>query len=137
AVDVTLEQEGQTVFIIGGPGGTIAYNPGETLASALQQLSLKNPNFQQSAADLHHVRILRDGDNVGPVDALALTASGSAGPALHPGDTISLPNKPIAIAVRGEVKQPGMAYLSSDETIADALTQVGGLTTSASSSNFI
>jgi protein involved in polysaccharide export with SLBB domain len=61
-----------------------------------------------------------------PVDAAALIGNGKPGPTLQPDDTIQLSLKPIAVNVRGDVHQPGVAHLDADQPISDALRQVGG-----------
>jgi len=57
---------------------------------------------------------------------LALRGAGDPGPALLPDDTIQLVDKPIAVAVRGDVARPGTVYLDVDEPLSQALLQVGG-----------
>jgi protein involved in polysaccharide export with SLBB domain len=145
AVDVQLVAQAQSIFVSGGPGGVLAYSPGENLSSVFAQLRAQNvalnPNIpgqamsdiDHSRADLQHVEILRDGAKLGPFDATngGIDASGFS-PVLQAGDTVELPNKPIKVAVRGDVKQPGVAYLSPDESLSSAITQAGGeLPTSA------
>lgn len=78
------------------------------------------------SVDLRRVVIERDGRNSDPIDAERLVASGSAGPSLQPGDTIVLPDKPIPVAVTGEVVNPTTAHLSPDEPLSAALRQAGG-----------
>jgi len=151
AVDVQLIAQGQNIFVAGGPGGVLTYAPGETLAGALAQIasgsSSGNSTLDQSenatraqqygSIDLHHVVIERDGRNLPPVDAAGLTAGGNAGPPLQPDDTIKLVLKPIAVAVRGEVKAPGVAHLDRDEPLSNALLQVGGANGTSASVEFL
>jgi protein involved in polysaccharide export with SLBB domain len=158
AVEVQLLQQGQTLFIAGGPGGTLPYSPGETLSGALGQLqqtpvqgSFGSTAFGQSsppdqmamrdlvlgAIDLHRVVIARNGRDGAPIDAAALFAKGDPGPVLDPDDTIKLADKPIAVRVQGEVKQPGVAHLASDEALSRALVQVGGANGTTSSVNYV
>ncbi len=140
AVDVQLIEQGQNIFVAGGPGGVLSYTPGETLSAALSQLQAgsgvavagapSNADLQRSmqyqAIDLHQVSILRNGSTFGTYDAVGLQASGNAGPALQPDDTLALVDKPIAVKVDGDVKLPGTAHLSADEPLSDALKQAGG-----------
>ena len=151
AVDVQLVAQGQNIFVAGGPGGVLTYTPGENLAGALAQIAAGSSSGNSTAdtsenatraqqygsIDLHHVVIERDGRNLPPVDAAGLTAGGNSGPALQPDDTIKLVQKPLAIAVRGEVKSPGVAHLDRDEPLSNALLQVGGANEPTSSVEFI
>ncbi len=151
AVDVQLIAQGQNIFVAGGPGGVLTYTPGETLAGALSQIAAGTTTGssttdtsetatraqQYGSIDLHRVVIERDGRNLPPVDAASLTAGGNAGPTLQPDDTIKLVLKPIAVAVRGEVKSPGVAHLDRDEPLSNALLQVGGANDATSSVEFI
>jgi protein involved in polysaccharide export with SLBB domain len=140
AVDVQLISQAQSIFVAGGPGGILAYSPGENLSSAMSTLRAQiagaaNGQPAQQAAfdldngriDLQHVSVLRDGALLGPFDA------GNGGTlALQSGDTIQLKNKPVPVAVRGAVKQPGVAYLYPTDSMSMAIAQVGGeLQTSA------
>jgi protein involved in polysaccharide export with SLBB domain len=84
-------------------------------------------DIRDSRVDLHRIAVERDGKRIGTYDATTLSASGQAGVTLLPGDTIVFMNKPIAVRVQGEVKEPGVAYLSPDEPISDAIAQAGGL----------
>lgn len=151
AVDVQLLAQGQNIFVVGGPGGVLQYSPGETLAGALAQVAggaggagaTLDPSetaareLQYGSIDLRHVVIERDGRNLPPVNVANLTAGGNAGPALHPDDTIKLREKPIPVAVRGEVKGPGVAHLDPDEPLSNALLQVGGVNDATSSVQFL
>jgi protein involved in polysaccharide export with SLBB domain len=146
AVDVQLVSQAQSIFVAGGPGGVLAYNPGENLASALSQLRVQNStlnnanaqpaqqayDFDHGRIDLQHVAIVRDGSVIGPFDASS-SALGSGGAALlQSGDTIQLHDKPVAVTVRGDVKEPGVAYLNPADALSTAIAQVGGeLPTSA------
>jgi protein involved in polysaccharide export with SLBB domain len=155
-VSVGLRTQLPVVFVSGGPGGTLKYNPGETLVAALGDLSphIQTPrntdnaiadnssnqstvslgDLRRSPLDLHHVGLLRDDRVIGIFDAIALSARGDGGPQIQAGDTITIPNKPIGVRVGGEVSRPGAAYLDADEPLSDALLQSGGLLPSASTS---
>jgi polysaccharide export outer membrane protein len=150
AVDVQLISQAQSVFVAGGPGGVLAYSPGENLGSALAQLrtqgvAVNNANaqpgqqttsdFDHGRIDLQHVAIVRDGALIGSYDATT-SGLGSGGAALlQAGDTIQLRDKPIAVTVRGDVKQPGVAYLDPTENLSAAIAQAGGgLPTAATNS---
>ena len=147
AVDVELSGQTASLFVSGGPGGVLKYQPGETLAAALADLpgvdgatDPKAPGLAglaRSRVDLHKVGVVRDGASLGTYDALRLSARGQSGPGLLPGDTITLVNKPNTIRVDGAVRRPGFTYLSADEPLADAIDQAGGLTDSAASANVL
>jgi protein involved in polysaccharide export with SLBB domain len=150
AVDVQLVSQGQSIFVAGGPGGVLAYNPGENLSSAFAQLRTQavavNANASPDAptsdldhgrADLEHVSILRDGTVMGPFDASYGGLGSGGATVLQPGDTIELPNKPIKVLVRGDVKQPGYAYLGPNESMSSAITQAGGGLPTSSISNIM
>ena len=80
AVDVQLKAQVPVVFIDGGPGGTLKYEPGETLVAALGNiaprlldLQIKDvgtmtdnastfSDLQRSRVDLRHVSLIRDED---------------------------------------------------------------------------
>jgi protein involved in polysaccharide export with SLBB domain len=133
AVEVVTLAQSPDIFIAGGPGGTIQYRPGDTLSTGLSDLSIAcKCSLSDTSADLHHVRIVRNGMVVGQYDASSLQTSGDAGPALLPGDRVAFAAKPVAVTVKGEVKSPGIAYLYADEPLSDALTQAGGMTANAS-----
>ncbi len=153
SVDVQIVSRNQSIFVSGGPGGVLPYTPGETLADALAQLqspegsapnttsttpaNVANHDLLHGRVDLHRVTIVRDERVVGPFDILRLEASGGGGPALVAGDTIRLVDKAIRVDVRGEVREPGVAYLDADEPLGDALLQVGGYLTTSASSNIV
>ncbi len=152
AVDVQLVAQGQNIFVAGGPGGILPYSPGETLAGALAQIQqgvgatgttpadpsqIASRQLQYGSIDTKHVIIQRDGKDSAPIDAVGLTAGGNSGPALQPDDTIKLSQKPIAVAVKGDVKQPGVAHLDSDEPLSNAVMQVGGTDELTSSVEFV
>jgi protein involved in polysaccharide export with SLBB domain len=151
AVEVQLRAQQASIYVSGGPGGSLKYEPGETLIGALGDLA---PRFttvaaaeataptaksladlRRSRVDLRQVGILRDGTALGPFDALALSSAGKAGPELQPGDTLTLVDKPIAVRVMGDVREPGPAYLSEDQPLSDALAEAGGPTLTAASSH--
>lgn len=139
AVDVQLVTQAQSIFVAGGPGGILAYSPGENLSSALSQLrtqiavAVNTVPAQQATydldhgrIDLQHISVMRDGALMGPFDASSSALGSGGNVLLQSGDTIQLKNKPVAVTVRGEVKQPGVAYLNSTDTMSAAITQVGG-----------
>jgi len=131
AVNVTVLSQVQSVFVSGGPGGIISYQPAEGLNAAVGGLQVG------SAVDLRNVRLLRDGHQLGPFDVVQLAAAGQPGPTLQPGDTLELPNKPVAVTVRGEVAKPGIAYLEAGQSLAEAVTQVGGTVVGAAADDAV
>jgi len=154
AVDVQLKTQLPVLFVSGGPGGVLKYQPGETLAAALADVpiagratvatlaSVSNDdaarNLDQLATsriDLRRVGVERDGKSLGIFDVTALSAKGESGPSLQPGDTIVLVDKPLAVRVAGDVRSPSIAHLWTDEPLADAIAQAGGLTSSAATSH--
>ena len=155
AVDVQLKSQLPVVFVSGGPGGMLKYQPGETLAAALADLPVNGkatvatlaamPNNDDAARnldqlassriDLRRVGIERDGKSLGIFDATALSAGTSVNPALRPGDTIVLVDKPLAVRVGGDVQMPSIAHLWTDEPLSDAIGQAGGLNPSAATSH--
>ncbi len=144
AVDIQLVQQAQSVFVTGVSSGVYPYSPGETLLAVLSAVetsvpatspslsTVANPSavagheLQYGSIDLHRVVIERDGRRLPPVDAASLIATGQPAPALQPDDTVELTYKPIAVTVRGDVHQPGVAHLDPDQPLSDALYQVGG-----------
>jgi len=149
AVDVQVVAQGQNIFVSGGPGGVLPYAPGETLSSALAQLQsggfttstdpsqIAAHQLQYGSVDLHRVVIERDGQDLPVVDAAALIAVANPGPRLQPDDIVKLVEKPVAVSVGGEVKQPGVAHLDSFEPLSNALVQVGGTNDASSSQEFV
>jgi protein involved in polysaccharide export with SLBB domain len=155
AVEVELKAQPDSIFVSGGPGGVIKYQPGETLSAALADLPIggsstattstsdsrvTNADDRRSAMETSHVdtrrvAIERDGKTLGTYDVSALSSGGQSGPNLLPGDTIVLVDKPVAVRVSGDVRSPGIAHLWSDEALSDAITQSGGLTTSSATSH--
>jgi len=145
-VGVELTSQAPSLFIAGGPGGVLKFQPGETLIAALAELpagasaASQGPGLQtleHSRIDLHRVGIERNGAQLGVFDALALSSYGEGGPELRPGDTISLVDKPNVVHVVGEVVNPGETYLAGDESLADALTQAGGLKDTSATAEFV
>jgi polysaccharide biosynthesis/export protein len=154
AVNVEIMQQGKTLFVTGGPGGVLKYQPGETLAAAIadamqspsggstqslnaQGQSLTRVDDAQTSLrariDLRNVKVLRNAKAIGVYDTVAFAAKGDTGPLLQPGDTIVFSYKPVQVRVLGDVGQPGAAYLYPDQSLAEAVTQAGGaLPTSAS-----
>jgi protein involved in polysaccharide export with SLBB domain len=157
SVRVALDAQSQNIFVAGGPGGVLIYEPGESLVNILDRLQFSpTQRAQQSAQvarevngyvqqvssapldifdgpiDFTRVSILRDGKQLGPYDVIALRDAGDRGPALVPDDTIELVNKPVAVHVRGDVSQPGTAYLNVNDPLERAVQQVGGTTETSS-----
>jgi protein involved in polysaccharide export with SLBB domain len=149
AVEVAEVSQSPSLFVAGGPGGTLPFQPGETLTGAIGQalqqnrttatdaqqqhlLPLASTDPLEGPTDLHSVHILRDGQTMGPYDVDALMAHGDPGPTLHPDDTIALADKPVAVTVNGAVRAAGVAHLDPDEPLFDALQQVGGIDDGAS-----
>jgi protein involved in polysaccharide export with SLBB domain len=150
AVNVDLVAQAQSIFLSGAGGGVYPFTPGETLLGALNAIQqslatsaasnnggLVDPSqvaaheLQNGSLELHRVVILRDGRELPPVDAAALLASGDPGPALQPDDTIKLAFRPVAVTVRGDVVQSGIAHLDPDQPLSDALKQLGGANAAA------
>jgi polysaccharide biosynthesis/export protein len=137
AVDVQLLAEGRSIFVSGGPGGIVAVEPGETLSAALASVPhVDGMDIAHSRVDLTRVSVERDGRVIGTYDTRALLAAGDSGPVLSPGDTIVFVNKPVAVQVQGDVKNPGTAFLSTDEPLSDAIVQSGGLLPDAGDAQF-
>jgi polysaccharide biosynthesis/export protein len=157
AVSIETIQQGATIFVSGGPGGVLKYQPGETLAAAVADVmqtvtqsaqtlneagqSLTKVNDANVAVrariDMHNVKVQRDGKSLGPYDVVALGAHGDPGPLLQPGDTIAFAYKPIDVRVIGAVSQPGATFLSSDQTLSEAISQAGGLLPTAVSNHVL
>ena len=137
AVDVQLLAEGRSVFVSGGPGGVVAIEPGETLSAALASVAnVDGMAIEHSRVDLTKVSVERDGRVIGTYDTRALFAAGNSGPVLLPGDTIVFVNKPVPVQVQGDVKNPGRAFLSTDEPLSDAVAQSGGVLPDATDAQF-
>jgi protein involved in polysaccharide export with SLBB domain len=149
AVEVAEVAQSSSLFVAGGPGGVLPYQPGETLVGAIGQALQQNRTTATDAqqqrllpvastdplegpTDLHNVRILRDGAAMGPYDVDDLMSRGEPGPTLHPDDTIAFADKPIAVSVNGAVRAAGVAHLDPNEPLFDALQQVGGIDEGAS-----
>jgi protein involved in polysaccharide export with SLBB domain len=127
----------------------LKYQPGETLAGGLADLvppaatagaatAGGHPGLaalERTRVDLSRISLLRNGAVIGTYDATDLSARGDGGPALLPGDTIVLVNKPNAVRLAGDVLHPGTAYVANDESLADAIDQAGGLSPTAASAN--
>jgi protein involved in polysaccharide export with SLBB domain len=147
AVDVQTIEQGKMLFVSGGPGGTLKYSPGETLAAAIAEVMQTGNETTQSLnesgqsltkvsgansglrnrIDLRNVKVQRDGGNLGVFDEVAFSAQGEPGPVLQPGDTIVFSYKPVDVRVIGDVAQPGMTYLAADQSLSEAISQAGGL----------
>ena len=147
AVNVQLKSQLLAIFVSGGPGGTLKYEPGETLVSALGDLAPRSTEstskdgtiqssdiagLGRSRLNLRRVGLVRDRAVLGTFDALALSSAGLSGPTLQPGDQISLSDKPNVVRVSGQVARPGLAYLADDEPLSDAIAQAGGFLPTAS-----
>lgn len=157
AVDIETIAQGTAIFVAGGPGGELKFQPGETLSTAVADALQSAPQSAETLneagqiltkvdtsnaaarakIDLHRVGIVRDGTSLGPFDMVALGRRGEAGPALQPGDTIVFPDKPIDVRVMGDVSQPGMTYLGPDQAMSEAITQAGGLLPSSVSNHVL
>ena len=157
AVAVALQEQSDSIFVAGGPGGVLRYRPGESLSSALDELqapalmpalttttpqtngydaearTARNPatNLEDGPVDYRSVKILREDHELGPFNIVALRDNGGPGPTLHPDDTIQLNNKPVAVHITGDVARPGIAYLYPSDPLSRAVDQVGGLNQTA------
>jgi protein involved in polysaccharide export with SLBB domain len=157
AVSVETMAQGQNIFVSGGPGGALKYQPGETLAAgiadalqtgyasteslneagqSLTRVDSSNPSLR-ARIDLSRVKIQRDGAVFGEYNSVALDQNGETGPLLEPGDTIVFSYKPVQIRVLGDVARPGIAYLARDQSITEGITQVGGLLPTAASNHVL
>jgi protein involved in polysaccharide export with SLBB domain len=155
AVDVQLVAQAQSIFVTGVASGVFPYSPGETLLAVLNQVEMSvaptspslngavvNPSevaaheLQYGSIDLRHVVIERDGQRLPPIDADALIASGKPAPPLQPDDTVELAYKPLAVTVRGDVHQPGVAHLDPGQPLSDAIYQVGGADETSAADTF-
>lgn len=145
AVEVQRQIEGSSITIAGWPfpvnDGIVKYLPGQTLAGAVVAIRTSAQSADASGRssppaldpyhsqiDMRSVRLERDGLSIGTYDMVALAAAGDPGPRLRPGDAILFRNKPIRVQVSGAVKQPGFAYLATDEPLSDAIDEVYGPT---------
>jgi protein involved in polysaccharide export with SLBB domain len=143
AVDVEVLGQTSSIFISGGRGGVLKYEPGETLAAALDDIyktndtAAKDGSSEMMRVDLHRVALQRDNATVGTFDMSQDARQVQPGPELQPGDTIVLVNKPDMVRVSGEVARPGLAYLAPDETLSAALAQSGGALPSAATTNIV
>lgn len=147
AVSVETLAQGTSLFVSGGPVGILKYEPGETLQAAIAdemeqarsapeslndsgQSLTKSEDANvalRSRLDLQAVTVERDNKSLGQFDTVALSAKGESGPQLEPGDTIVLRYKPVQVRVLGDVGQPGLTYLSSDQSLSEAISEAGGL----------
>lgn len=157
AVNIELLEQSKTLFVSGGPGGVLKYQPGETLAAAISDVmqsstegtqnlnaagqSVTKADGTQSATrariDLRNVKVRRDGKDLGVFDTVAFGAGGETGPLLEPGDTIIFAYKPVAVRVLGDVAQPGTAYLYTDQSLSEAISQAGGLLPTSASNHVL
>jgi protein involved in polysaccharide export with SLBB domain len=155
AVNIETIEQGKSLFVSGGPGGVLKYQPGETLAAAISDVMQSAPDNAQALnsagqsvsrsdsnaanvrarIDLHRVGVERDGATLGTFDTVAFGIDGKTGPALQPGDTIVFNYKPLQVRVMGDVAHPGIAYLAPDQSIAEAITQAGGALPTAASNH--
>jgi protein involved in polysaccharide export with SLBB domain len=102
-----------------------------TSAATTPQQTASVAELQNARVDLRRVSVQRNGRSLGTYDAVELFARGEGGPQLQAGDTIVLVNKAILVRVSGEVAHPGTAFLSADEPLSDAVSQAGGLLSTA------
>jgi protein involved in polysaccharide export with SLBB domain len=157
AVSIETTIQGTNLFVAGGPVGVLKYQPGETLATAIadeMQPSASTSDALNAAGqsltkgtdtnatlrsriDLHAVKVERDHAAVGIYDVVALGAQGQTGPLLEPGDRIIFRYKPVEVRVLGDVSQPGPTYLSSDQSMSEAIAQAGGLLPTSSSNHVL
>lgn len=157
AVSVETIEQGKNIFVSGGPGGVLKYQPGETLSAAIADVMQSAPETTQqlnesgqsvtkvdsaelalrSRIDLRRVKVQRDTKTLGQFDTIALGISGDPGPALQPGDTIVFAYKPVQVRVIGDVSRPGMTYLGTDQSISEAISQAGGVLPTSSSNHII
>jgi protein involved in polysaccharide export with SLBB domain len=114
-------QQNATISIVGGPKSSLPYVPGQTLSSVASSL-LSTPGL-----DFRHVTVQRDGKLLGEYDATELLRRAEPGPALEPGDRVAIAQKPVGVEVLGVVKTPGMTYLNTGASIADAVYAAGGV----------
>lgn len=131
-VEVRVLQEGQSVFFTGFIVGVQAYQPGETLGSAIANITTQ-PRTDAAldatrfgSIDLHSVRIERGSSTGAPIDVESLGRRGEAGPRLEPGDTVILIAKPVRVDVKGDVKTPSTIYVYQGETLNQAINAAGG-----------
>ena len=120
-VQVAVLQQNATISIVGGPNASVPYVPGQTLSSIASSL-LATPGL-----DFKRVTIDRDGKQLGTYDAADLLRNAQPGPVLQPGDRIAIAQKPVGVNVIGVVKTPGITYLSTGASIADAVYAAGGV----------
>ncbi len=148
SVEVQLRSELTTITVSGWPlpvpDGAIKYAPGETLAGAISALEVTVNNSNpvrfdpyRSRINMRQVMVMRDSQPLGTYDMTALSAAGQTGPSLRPGDAIAFIDKPVAVSVSGDVKQPGVAYLDVAEPLLQAIDQTGGLQDNAASGSMI
>lgn len=149
AVSVELLAQTGSIFVSGPGGGILKYLPGETLVSALADLSTGSGagvgtggagfagDLERSRVDMHRVGLQRDGTRIGTYDIASLSSRGESGPQLQPGDTLALENKPLAVRVYGDVKRPGSTFLTADEPLSNALDQAGGVDASAATAHVV
>jgi protein involved in polysaccharide export with SLBB domain len=129
AVDAQIAGEGASVFVSGGPGGVIAYQPGQTLSAALSQIkSVDGVDILHSRVDLTRVGVQRDQRSLGTFDTIALSGRGDGGPVLAAGDTVVLVDKSLPVRIDGDITRPGTTFLNDREPLSDAIDQLGGLT---------
>jgi protein involved in polysaccharide export with SLBB domain len=129
AVEAQIAGEGSSLFISGGPGGVIPFQPGQTLAAAISGVKSDDGiDIMHSRVDLTRVGLQRDGRLLGEFDFVALSGRGQGGPGLAAGDTIVLVNKSVPVRIDGDITRPGTTYLDRSEPLSDAINQLGGLT---------
>jgi len=133
AVNVRISEQASMLFFTGAYNGVAPFSPGESLGSAVGNLTQRpvdtnNANvFNATSVDTRNVRILRNGFVMPQIFNLeTLSRNGQSGPMLEPGDTIELSTKPIKVDVRGSLRTPGPVYVYSGDTLAQAVAQAGG-----------
>jgi protein involved in polysaccharide export with SLBB domain len=137
-VDVQIVQQSQSIFFTGSMIGVQPYQPGETLGTAIGAFGQKTADAQGNslinagAIDLRNVRIQRDGKALPAVNLETLARTGDSGPRLEPGDLVLLAAKPVRVDIRGDLKNPGAVYLYPDDTLAQAVAEAGGYSSTTS-----
>jgi polysaccharide export outer membrane protein len=115
--------------------------PGAYSVSALTTISqaLFQANGLSDIGSLRDVQVKRQGKVVARFDVydLLLRGDSSQDIRLHSGDVVFVPTYEALVEVSGEVKRPMLYELSNNETIADAISMAGGLTSSALNSQIV
>ncbi len=115
--------------------------PGAYSVSALTTIS--QALFQASGlsdiGSLRDVQVKRQGKVVARFDVYDLLLRGNSAQdiRLRSGDVVFVPTYKALVEVGGEVKRPMLYELSGNETITDAISMAGGLTSSALNSQIV